>query len=474
MSREKQLLKNTLIVAIGQFCTKLITFFMLPFYTAYLSTTEYGIVDLFQTIIQLIIPLVFLQFDQAIFRFLIDIRKNEKNIKTLISTVFLTVLIITFGYTILFIFISFFINNDYKFFLLFNVIFTMFSNLLLQTCRGLGDNTTYSKGSIVTGAGTVILNVLFIAVLKFGVYGMLSATLIANFLCCVYVFVKMKLFNYISLKKYSKKILKELLKYSIPLVPNQLSWWIVTVSDRTIITMILGVAINGIYSAVNKFSTIIITLFNVFNLTWSESASLHFNDEDSSIFFNNVLDSCLRLFTCLCLSLIACMPFVFGFLIVGKEYASGYYQVPILLLSTLFNILVALFGSIYVALKKSKEVAKTSFFAAVINIVVNLLLIKNIGLYAASLSTLAGYLSMTIYRYIDVQKYIKIRFNYNFIISALLVTSIIIAFYYLNNIVLSIISLIIAIVFSFYYCFELMKNLFIVLINKIGKKKKLA
>ena len=78
---------------------------------------------------------------------------------------------------------------------------------------------------------------------------------------------------------------------------------------------------------------------------------------------------------------------------------------------------------------------------------------------------------MTIYRYIDVQKYIKIRFNFKFIISALIVTTIVMVFYYLNNIVLSIIGLIIVIIFAFYYCFGLMKNFVMLFINKLKKKK---
>ena len=52
MSKEKQLLKNTAIVSIGKIATQLITFFLLPVYTAVLTTEEYGIVDLLNGITQ--------------------------------------------------------------------------------------------------------------------------------------------------------------------------------------------------------------------------------------------------------------------------------------------------------------------------------------------------------------------------------------------------------------------------------------
>ena len=50
MSREKQLAKNTLIITVGKVCTQLISFFLLPLYTGILSTEEYGIVDLLNTL----------------------------------------------------------------------------------------------------------------------------------------------------------------------------------------------------------------------------------------------------------------------------------------------------------------------------------------------------------------------------------------------------------------------------------------
>ena len=142
---------------------------------------------------------------------------------------------------------------------------------------------------------------------------MLLASFIANILCFIFIIIKNRFYNYIKISAYSKKLRKELWKYSVPLIPNQLSWWIVNVSDRTIIATVLGVAANGIYSAANKFSSICNTVFNIFNLTWSESASMHIKDGDSSEFFSKVVNTTLKLFTSVCFIIIAVMPFCFKF-----------------------------------------------------------------------------------------------------------------------------------------------------------------
>lgn len=440
MSKGKTLVKNTIIVAIGKICTQFISFFLLPLYTAFLSADEYGTVDLLNTYVSLLIPLIFLQLDQALFRFLIDARKDESSRKTLISTTLLVVVVQSVIYLIFYILIGKYINNQYKYFLATNVVATMFSNIFLQISRGLGDNTTYSMGSIVSGAGTVILNVLLIAVFKFGAYGMLISNLIANILCSIFIFMKLKIYKYISIKKFSKKSLKSLLKYSVPLVPNQLSWWIISVSDRTIITYFLGVAMNGIYSVANKFSSICISFFGIFNLTWTEFAAVNINEKNEKNFFSDIINKALRIFIPLCLGTIAYMPFVFDFLITGQDYKFAYYQIPILMLSTIFNIIVSLISSIYIALKKSKDIAKTTIYSAIINIVINLLLVKYIGLYAASISTLIAYLSMTIYRYFDVQKYVKINIDKKFIFYSFIVSIIIIPIYYYRNIYICILG----------------------------------
>ena len=326
MKREKQLLKNTVIIAIGQICTKFVSFFLLPLYTSLLTTKEYGVVDLLNTFISLLLPLVFFQIDQGIFRFLIDVRNDNDKQKKYISTSFFTLLIQAIIYVIIFYIVSPFIKNEYKYFLVTNVISTIFSSYILQVSRGLGDNLSYSKGSLISGVGTVLLNVLFIVKYKMGAYGMLIATLIANILCFTYIFFKKKLYNFIKIEMLDKKVLKEIWKYSIPLIPNQLSWWIINASDRSIITMFLGVDTNGIYSASNKFSSICITFYNIFNMAWTESAASHFNDNDKSEFFSKILNNTIEIFSSICYLIIALMPFCFKFFLF---IYSVYINIPI-------------------------------------------------------------------------------------------------------------------------------------------------
>lgn len=447
MSKGKDLAKNTAMVSIGKICTQLITFLLLPVYTAVLSNEEYGVVDLLNTLTSLLLPIVTLQIEQGIFRYLIDCRENnEKQIK-LITTIIRFMIIQSIACIVIFLCVSPFIHNEYKYFLMANLLMGIFSSLLLQICRGLGDNATYAIGSFITGAFTVVLNVIFIVAFRWGAYGMLGATAISNFICAVYIFLKRKIYKYIKPKQFDKKILKEIIKYSVPLIPNMISWWIVSASDRTIISAVIGIAQNGIYSAANKFSGVFTTLYSVFNLTWTESASININSEDRDEFFSKILDFVIRFFGSLCLGTIAVMPFVFNILI-NEKFAEAYYQIPILILGSVFNILVSFVGSIYVAKKLTKEIAKTSVISAVINIFVNIVLIKSIGLYAASISTVIAYALMFIYRWIDVKKYVKINVNKILMFALTIMYGVTIFTYYLKNTMISVVVLVIVVVFA--------------------------
>ena len=363
-----------------------------------------------------------------------------------------------------------FIKNEYKYFLATNVVACIFSSIMLQICRGLGDNKLYSVGSLVSAICTITFNILFLVVFKLGAYGMLSATLLANILCAMFIILKKKLYKYLKIKLFNKELLNKMWKYSIPLIPNALSWWIVNASDRTIITTLMNVGANGVYSAANKFSAICIQFFNIFNLTWTESAAMYINDKDSSKYFSNIMNTTLKLFSAICIGIIAFMPFVFS-LLINERYNEAYYQIPILMLSTLFNIVVCLLGSVYVAKKKTNEIAKTSVIAAIINIVVNVALIKYIGLYAASISTLVAYLSMAIYRYIDVQRLVKIKIDKKLLWMTFPMVIIVFVAYYSKNFYGCLISALLAIVYAWFMNRETLLGMLDTLKKKIGKRE---
>lgn len=467
MNKNKELVKNTIIIFIGKFCTQFITLLLLPLYTHFLSTEDYGYIDLIQTYLTFFIPLILLKIDAGIFRFLIDARKSEEEKNKIITNGIFIMFVELIISTILFAVAVKIFSIKYSILIVMNLISLSVLTFLLQIVRGIGKNKQYSFSSIIAAIVTIVLNLIFLVGFhKNGKY-VLIASLISNIICTIYLLIVNKILKNVKIKYIDKKLIKDLLKYSIPMIPNELSWWIVHVSDRTIISYALGVAANGIYSVSCKFSNILSSIFNIFNLSWQESAALHINDTDKDEFFSNVINKVFNLFICFCIGILACLPFVFE-LLIKDSYREAYKYVPILLLANIFSVLIGLIGSIYVAKKMTKEVAKTTMIAAIINLTIDIALIKVIGIYAAAISTLVSYMLLAIYRYIDVQKYVKVKIPIKNIVVNSIIFILVVVLYLYNNIAINVINLLLCIL----YAIIVNKELLIEFKKVIGKKVK--
>ena len=449
MNKKKELAKNTIIIFLGKVCTQLISFFLLPLYTGYLTTKQYGVVDLIQTYVRLLVPLLTIELEMGVFRFLIDTRGKDKDTKEVMSNNFTILFGSLFLFSILYIIVTSIWHIDYRWLILFDIFICTITGNLLQVARGFGKTLDYSIACIITGAMNVLLNILLIVFGGLRVTGMVLSMAIANGLGALYLFIKLKLYRYFNKKLIDKNLIKSMIKYSAPLVPNSLSWWIVSVSDRSIISVVLGAASNGIYAISNKFPTLLSSVFAIFNMSWCESATLHINSEDRDEFFSDVCNTVVKLFTSLGVGMIACMPFVFPILI-NSSYNEAFIYIPILAIGVVFNVGVSLYSSIYIAKKMTKQVAATSVMGAIINIVVNVLLIKFIGLWAACISTMISYFVMMIYRHFDLKKYIKIKYEKGIFIKTILIFAFAIVLYYQKNMILNIINLVVVSLYAFF------------------------
>ena len=469
MNKKKQLAKNTLIIFFGRVCTQLISYFLLPLYTAYLATSEYGLVDLVQTYITLLVPIVTLELEMSVFRYLIDVRGKEKDTKVLMSNNFFILGISLSSFTLLYLIITSFVVIPFRFLILFDAIVCVLSGNFLQIARGFGRTVDFSISCILTGITTILSNIVMICYLHRGAEGMIFSMALANFICALYLFIRIKMYHYIDFSLVDKKLIKDMNRYSIPLIPNGVSWWIVNASDRSIIAFVLGAGANGLYAISNKFPTIISSLTGVFNLSWSESAALHIDSPDRDEFFSDITNTVIKLFTSMGAGMIACMPFLFP-LFINVKYQEAYQYIPFLVLGTVFNVAICLYSQVYLAKKLSKQVASTAILGAIINIVINVLFIKKIGLYAAALSTAISYFVMMIYRHIDLKKYIHITLEKGLALKTIILFTFAITLYYQNKLYLNILNLMVVFIYAVLINKKFLLSSYHVVIDKILKR----
>lgn len=459
MKETNRLLKNTGIIAIGNLSTKAISFFLLPLYTAILSTHEYGIIDYIITLSMFCVPCISFLMDEAIFRFLIDCKnKEEKSI--IISNSFILVFIGIILFLVIIYPILVYVKYKYIWCLILFVISDIIATMISALLRGIGRTDAFAVYNFISSTIQIVLNIIFIAVFYWGIEGMLSAMIIGRVVATFVYIICLKLWQYIDLKKINIPKIKEMLKYAIPLIPNRVSWLIINLSSRIVIMNIMTSGALGIYAISSKFANLMDMIYGFFYQSWKESSARVLQSNDRDDFYNLVYKYLKGFMYSIVLLITSFMPIIFRFLI-ADTYSEAILYVPILLLATYFSNISGFYGGIFTAYKDTKIMGTSTIVAALINLVLMFIIIKFWGLYAVAISALIANIVVYQYRKIKVKKYVILIENRKKIIFDWIMTGIIFLLFYSMNINLQMIGILISIIYFVsmnYEILKLMKN----------------
>lgn len=268
----------------------------------------------------------------------------------------------------------------------------------------------FSVQGIINTALVIALNILFLAVMRIGITGYVLSVVLADFLCTIFLFAKEKLWKQFTL--HPRKIaFKRMLRYSIPLIPATIFWWITSVSDRYMVNAIIGSAENGIYAVSYKIPTILTLVSTIFMQAWQFSAvtESHGDRKEHIRFFTNVWRS------------FQAVMFLAGGVIIAfakpairilstEQYYSAWKYVPLLSAAMIFTAFVSFTGTVYIVTKQSGISFITAMAGAVINIALNLLLIPSpLGVQGAAIATFLSYFAVFLIRAVNSRKYIPFK-----------------------------------------------------------------
>ena len=468
MNREKALAKNTFIIAIGTFLPKFSSIITLPIITGGLTKAEMGTYDLISTLVSLFLPVATLQIQSAAFRFLIDVREDEKETKRIITNIISFILPTSLiALTILYLCLG-----NVSLVIRWLICLYFFSDILMlstqQIVRGLSNNKLYSASSVTISFSNMLLIVLTISVGKQGLVGVLASITIATTIGLILLLVKGHILSRIDLSLLSRKTLLEMLSYSWPMIPNSLSNWVLSFSDRAVLTAFMGLEANAIYSVANKIPALFTTVQGTFVFAWQENASLASKDSDADTYYAEMFDSIFGILVGIMALLIAATPILFWLLIRG-DYKEAYYQMPILFMGMLFSSMASFIGGIYVAHKKTRSVGVTTILAAACNLVIDLVFVHKIGIFAASISTLVSYVFLTIYRMVDVQKFQKVKFNTGRFCLLIALLVLMCAICWIDTVALNVLNIILGCIIAVAVNRKIMKSIILTLKNKMKK-----
>lgn len=414
-AKAKKLINNIGIFAIGNLGSKLISFILIPIFTRYMGTAQFGQVDLITTTINMLLPVVALSVADAVFRFVMD--KNSDQVAVFTNGLSFTVLMIIIAnlvYPVLVI-----LNVNYAKYILIYLCVGLIQSLMQNFVCGIGYVKLFALNGLISSFVLAVVGLVRIVLQHGGVDGYLDALILSNGASIVFLGVFSKIWKFYALSALNRTFLITMLRYSIPLIPNAFLWFFTNDASRFFIVGILGLTANGLYAVATKIPTIINVFYTIFSQAWQISAVEEYEENRQGRFFSDVFNANAGLSFVLIGGIIVFLkPIMHVF--VAASYFSAWEIVPTLLLASLFSNLSGFLGTIYLATKQTIGIMKTTVLGMLANVILNLILIPLFGLQGAGIGAAAGFAFVALVRLRDVKKFVVLKVAWVPLITSLL------------------------------------------------------
>lgn len=402
------LASDAFVFAAGNMLTKLIQFFLLPMYTALLTAEQYGVGELVNNMSELMYPICCLGIYEGVFRYAIDFDSDKR---TVFSTgVFVTLALLPIvaaagvaGYGLT--------GFDYTWYLVALCLVTSLKMVCMQFAKGLGMTRLYAASGVVSTLALCGAGYLLLGACGAGVSGYLLALLISHLVQLALIFCGGKLWRYFSLQAMDRGLLRDLLIYSLPMIPNALAWWFVNISGRYVVLFAEGAAVAGLYTAASKLPAVMNMVVTIFQQAWQIFSAREYSSGDKDRSFGIVF----RVFSSglLCAgSIVIALANPLSQIMLSGEFFEARSYVPLLMLGAIVNGYSTYYGTLYNAAKQNGMIFITTVIGALANIAIGVFLSGYIGVWAPIIGAVAAYSLISILRAIDTRRYAKVRVDF--------------------------------------------------------------
>lgn len=469
MNKYQTLASNTIVLAIGQFSSKLLVYIMLRFYTSMLGTEGFGDVNNIINASSLLISVVTLSISEGVLRYALDKANNGKMVFSIGINVAVCGLVLFAAAVPLVGFIP--MLKGYEWMIFVYVCTGSIKGICGIYVRASGRVRLFAIDGILTTVATVLYNLLFLGVFKMGVLGYVMSVSLGDLTSIIFLMFTAKLYKQYRPFGNDRTLRRSMIRYSIPLMPTAIMWWVINVSDTFMITYILGSSANGIYSFAYKFPNLAAIVVGIFSQAWHMSAITERNSRTVSNFYTNIFSMMQTvMFIASAGIMLVLRPMIMPFF-GSEDFQSAYFYVPLLLCAVIFQSFNNFLSSIYEASNKTSHAMTSSIIGAVANVALNLLLINLIGIIGAAIATLASYVIVFIFRINDTKKYLYMKVYWvkiaaNLILIAIMSASVMFLEYGLLQNVINCVVFIVIVAINFKTCVSAIK----LVLNKKGGK----
>lgn len=405
--KSNNLAQGSILYILTNLLTKAIPFLLLPILTHYLSVEDFGVLSIVMALQGILINVF--NFSMPSLLNLSYVRDSETITKPLITTSFLMSFCIFVLSTFVFYILSLFkvaifqISFEKLILLLSHSLFCTFGELFFSILKAKRLPLTFGFAEITRALINVLFSILFVTYFNLGwagrLYGMLLSSLFIFSVSLTYL-RRNSLFGVPTKSSFHKIAI-----FGLPLVPHSLSNWLIASSDRLMISSMIDINANAIYTLSYQVASIIFIIGLSINYAWQPFLYelLKSKNLNKSFKYYFILASII-FFVSACLHIVT--PYILP-IIAPSAYSSSQGYVGILILSNFIMCLEMFLISYIFYFNKNKYLIFTTSCAAIINITINFILLPRIGVVGAAFSTLISYLFSFILNIILVYKILR-------------------------------------------------------------------
>lgn len=418
-----RLAKKVGIYFIGNLSTKLLSAVVVFIYAFYINAEDLGRYEYIQTLENIIIPIAFISIWEAILKYTLATQNDKEKEKVINTSAIFSIVVSLLIAIVGTIYYSILKKEQYAVYIILMYIFYGLSTVWQYYARCLNKTKIYVQSSIIGAATNLIITAILICILKLKIEALFTANIFSNFMILSLIECKIKILRKVNIKQFNLKLLKKMLIFSVPLVINDISLWLITGFGKTIIQNVLGASANGMYAFANKFTIIVNFLGLILNKALTEEMLISKREKVGKQFEKIMQELTEKVLVLL----ILCIPIIMIFynIISKTEYYQSKIYVPMLLIYSFIMLISTNLSTIFKVAEKTKYQFFTTLAGAITTVSISYLMIGKLGTIGVILGQISGSLVNVIFRYVLGKQLIELNIKWKKNIFILIIYSIV-------------------------------------------------
>ncbi len=413
----KFLMTHSSIYGLGAIVSRIVSFLLLPLYTRYLTPADYGVLETVEISNGVLGVVVTVGIAMALSRFYYE-PDEKKGRNLVVSTTFITYVLV--GLCCLPILMSIctplsvwlFDTEEYGYYFRIGFAILLIGALLdigMVYLRLIKKPTIFISITLSRLVILISLNILFIVHFGLGVLGILYSSLIVK---SVYGLVMISYILRATGVRFSPRLSREMLKYSLPMIPSKLANTFVKQSDKYFVLHFLGTADMGIYSLALKLGNAVHNLLTIpFNLAYIPRRFEIMKQPDATNVYSRIFTYYVFFigYVGLCISLL--LPEILDIMVTDEFERAGAFVPAVVFYMIVYGCHFHFnFGILHS--KKTKYLAYINLSSALLLLILNYFLIQTLGLWGGVLSLTVAMSLQAFLLYSVSNRLFPIRFQF--------------------------------------------------------------